>query len=76
MIIILAEICGWIATFFRGAGMLAKKASMVKILVSVGNLFWCINGIMTNNVPLMASNGFCLLVMFYEFWKQRKTKEN
>ena len=76
MIAIIAEICGWIATFFRGAGMLAKNANMVKILVSIGNLFWFINGLMTHNTPLMVSNGFCLLAMLYEFWKQQKTKEN
>ena len=66
MFSIIAEIIAWIATIFRGAGMLAKKANMVKYLVSIGNLCWMINGIMTKNVPLVVSNGFCLLVMLYE----------
>lgn len=61
-----AEIIGWIATVFRGAGMLCKGAQMVKYLVSIGNLCWMINGIMTKNTPLIVSNGFCLLVMIYE----------
>lgn len=62
----IANILGWIATIFRGAGMLAKKAILVKYLVSIGNLFWMLNGIMTRNVPLIVSNGFCLVVMLYE----------
>lgn len=66
MFSIIAEVIAWIATIFRGAGMLAKKANMVKYLVSIGNLCWMVNGIMTKNVPLIVSNGFCLLVMIYE----------
>ena len=50
--------------------MLAKKANMVKYLVSIGNLFWMINGVMTHNVPLVASNGFCLVVMLYQMYKE------
>ena len=71
-----AEILGWIATLFRGAGMLAKKANMVKYLVSIGNLFWMLNGIFTSNVPLIVSNGFCLLVMGYEIFKPKKGGNN
>lgn len=52
--------------------MLAKKASMVKYLVSVGNLFWMLNGVFTGNVPLIVSNGFCLLVMIYELLKTKR----
>lgn len=66
MFSIIAEVIAWVATIFRGAGMLAKKATMVKYLVSIGNLCWMINGIMTKNVPLVVSNAFCLLVMIYE----------
>lgn len=62
----IAEIIAWVATIFRGAGMLAKKADVVKYLVSMGNLFWLVNGAMTKNTPLMVSNGFCLAVMVYE----------
>lgn len=62
---------GWVATVFRGAGMLVKKADMVKYLVSIGNLFWMLNGVMTKNVPLVVSNGFCLAVMVVEIVKNR-----
>lgn len=70
MLTIIAEIIAWIATLFRGAGMLAKGVHNVKYLVSAGNLFWMINGIMTKNIPLIVSNAFCLLVMIYEIIKE------
>ena len=71
----IAEIIAWVATVFRGAGMLAKSAERVKYLVSLGNLFWMINGIMTSNVPLIVSNGFCLLVMAYDIVAKTKTTD-
>lgn len=72
--LILAEVMGWVATVFRGAGMLVKKTEMVKYLVSIGNLFWMLNGIMTKNVPLVVSNGFCLAVMVVEIVKTKIKK--
>ena len=72
----IAEIIGWIATVFRGSGMLMKNADMVKYLVSVGNFCWMINGILTENLPLIVSNAFCLIIMLYEiirnYYKNRK----
>lgn len=73
---IIAEIIGWIATVFRGAGMLMKEADLVKYLVSIGNLCWMINGILTNNIPLIVSNAFCLAVMLYEIMKKFIKKSN
>lgn len=35
----IAELIGWAATVFRGAGMLAKNADMVKYLVSIDIIF-------------------------------------
>ena len=72
----IAEIIGWIATVFRGAGMLMKRADLVKYLVSIGNLCWMINGILTGNVPLIASNAFCLAVMLFEIAKKVVKKED
>ena len=72
--LIFAEIIAWIATIFRGVGMLAKKANIVKYLVSIGNLCWMINGIITKNSPLIVSNGFCLAVMVFEIIKSNIKK--
>lgn len=66
MVGLIANIIGWIATFFRAAGMLMKRAMLVKILVSVGNMLWLINGLLTHNAPLIASNALCLVIMLYE----------
>lgn len=73
---VFAEIIGWVATVFRGAGMLAKRANMVKYLVSLGNLCWMISGILTKNAPLIASNAFCLVVMVYEIIKDSIKKKD
>jgi hypothetical protein len=75
MITLIAEIIAWVATIFRGAGMLAKSTNGVKYLVSLSNLFWMINGAITKNVPLVVSNCFCLLVMLYELLKRRNCAE-
>ena len=69
---ILIELIGWIATFFRSWGMLVKHPETVKYLVSIGNLFWMINGILTHNIPLIASNAICLLIMGIDVIKNRK----
>lgn len=71
MIVVLAEIIGWIATVFRSAGMLCKSANMVKYLVSIGNLCWMVNGIMTQNLPLIVSNAICLIIMMFEIVKNK-----
>lgn len=75
MIPLIAEIIGWVATFFRSAGMLCKSANMVKYLVSIGNLCWMVNGILTHNNPLIASNAICLIIMLVEIIKT-KIKKN
>lgn len=72
MAYIISQILGWIATFFRAGGMLAKKPLTVKLLVSVGNLGWMVSGILTSNIPLVVSNALCLVVMVVELVKSRK----
>ena len=74
MLYIISQIAGWIATFFRAGGMLAKKPMTVKLLVSAGNLGWCISGILTGNIPLIVSNALCLLVMAVELVRNKKKK--
>lgn len=71
MAYIISQILGWIATFFRAGGMLAKKPLTVKLLVSVGNLGWMVSGILTSNIPLVVSNALCLVVMIIELVKNR-----
>ena len=75
MLYILSQIFGWVATVFRAGGMLAKNANTVKYLVSIGNLGWLISGILTANIPLVVSNGLCLVVMVVELIKNRSNNE-
>ena len=56
--------------------MLMKKVELVKYLVSIGNLCWMINCILTKKIPLIASNGFCLAIMLYEIVKKLIKKDN
>ena len=71
MLYILSQILGWIATFFRASGMLAKKPMTVKILVSIGNLGWMLSGVLTANIPLVVSNALCLVVMVVELIRDK-----
>lgn len=71
MLYILSQICGWVATFFRAGGMLAKKPMTVKILVSVGNVGWAVSGVLTGNIPLIVSNVVCIIVMLVEIFRTK-----
>ena len=72
----IAVIIGWIATVFRSWGMLVKNAELVKYLVSIGNLLWMINGILTGNAPLIASNAICLLIMGIDIIKNKYVEKS
>lgn len=74
MLYILSQILGYIATFFRASGMLAKKPMTVKILVSIGNLGWMLSGVLAANVPLVMSNALCLVFMVVELIRDKKKK--
>lgn len=69
--VLLAEIFGWFATVFRAGGMLCKSADLVKWLVSIGNLLWMVNGILTHNAPLITSNAICLIIMAIDLFKRK-----
>ena len=71
MLYILSQVAGWIATFLRAGGMLAKEPLTIKLLVSAGNLGWLISGILTANVPLVVSNGLCLIIMVVELIRNK-----
>lgn len=75
MFYVLSQVAGWIATAFRAGGMLAKDAMRVKVLVSIGNGLWALSGLLTGNLPLIASNVLCLVVMVVELIRQRKEKK-
>lgn len=71
MFYILSQVAGWIATFLRAGGMLAKEPMTIKLLVSAGNFGWLISGILTANAPLVVSNGLCLIIMVVELIRNK-----
>lgn len=75
MLYILSQVAGWIATFLRAGGMLAKDPLTIKLLVSAGNLGWLISGVLTANVPLVVSNGLCLIIMVVELIRMKHNGE-
>jgi len=75
MINVIIEIIGWVATLFRSAGLLAKSPNFIKGLTSIGNLLWMISGIMTKNIPLIASNAICLVIMLIDIVKEYLSKK-
>ena len=75
MLYILSQVAGWIATFLRAGGMLAKEPMTIKLLVSAGNLGWLISGTLTANVPLIVSNGLCLIIMVVELVRKGGNKK-
>ena len=76
MLYIFSQIAGWIATFLRAGGMLAKEPLTIKLLVSAGNLGWLISGLLTANVPLVVSNGLCLIIMVVELIRKSRNKKD
>lgn len=72
MLEVINLIVSWSAVFFRAGGMLAKNPMTVKWLVSIGNLGWLLSGIFTGNIPLIVSNGICLVVMGIEVVRRKK----
>lgn len=76
MLYILSQIAGWIATFLRAGGMLAKEPMTIKLLVSAGNFGWLISGLLTANVPLVVSNGLCLIIMVVELIRKSINKKD
>lgn len=72
MLEIINFIISWTAVFFRASGMLAKKPMTIKLLVSLGNAGWLVSGILTQNIPLIASNAICLAIMIVEFIRSKK----
>lgn len=74
MLSVINFVVSWTAVGFRAGGMLAKNPNKIKLLVSAGNLGWLISGILTANIPLVASNGICLAVMIVELARKKRKK--
>lgn len=67
---IIAEIIGGFAALFRVSSLFSKVSERIKILVTIGNLLFMIQGIINKSPSLIISNGACLVAFIVQFLKK------
>lgn len=67
---IIAEIIGGFAALFRVSSLFSKVPERIKILVTIGNLLFMIQGIINKSPSLIISNGACLVAFIVQFLKK------
>ena len=67
---IIAEIIGGFAALFRVSSLFSKVPERIKILVTIGNLLFMIQGIINKSPSLIISNGACLIAFVIQFLKK------
>lgn len=67
---IIAEIIGGFAALFRVSSLFSKIPERIKILVTIGNLLFMIQGIINKSPSLIISNGACLVAFIVQLLKK------
>jgi hypothetical protein len=67
---IIAEIIGGFAALFRVSSLFSKVPERIKILVTIGNLLFMIQGTINKSPSLIISNGACLIAFVIQFLKK------
>lgn len=67
---IIAEIVGGFAALFRVSSLFSKIPERIKILVTIGNLLFMIQGIINKSPSLIISNGACLVAFIVQLLKK------
>lgn len=67
---IIAEIIGGFAALFRVSSLFSKVPERIKVLVTIGNLLFMIQGIINKSPSLIISNGACLVAFIIQFLKK------
>jgi hypothetical protein len=67
---IIAEIIGGFAALFRVSSLFSKVPKRIKILVTIGNLLFMIQGIINKSPSLIISNGACLVAFIVQLLKK------
>jgi hypothetical protein len=67
---IIAEIIGGFAALFRVSSLFSKVPERIKILVTIGNLLFMIQGIINKSPSLIISNGACLVAFIVQLLKK------
>ena len=67
---IIAEIIGGFAALFRVSSLFSKIPERIKILVTIGNLLFMIQGIINKSPSLIISNGACIVAFIVQLLKK------
>ena len=67
---VIAEIIGGFAALFRVSSLFSKVPERIKILVTIGNLLFMIQGIINKSPSLIISNGACLVAFIVQLLKK------
>lgn len=71
---LIAEIIGGFAALFRVSSLFSKVPERIKLLVTVGNFLFMVQGIINKSPSLIISNGACLIAYIIQFFKNKKEK--
>jgi len=69
---IFAEIIGGFAALFRVSSLFSKVPERIKLLVTVGNFLFMVQGIITRSPSLFISNFACLIAYVIQAFKSKQ----
>lgn len=72
---LIAEIIGGFAALFRVTSLFAKAPERIKLLVTLGNFLFMVQGIITKSPSLFISNFACLVAYLVQYFQNRKIKK-
>lgn len=67
---IIAEIIGGFAALFRVSSLFSKIPERIKLLVTIGNFLFMVQGIITKSPSLFISNFACLIAFVIQHFKK------
>ena len=71
---VIAEVVGGFAALFRVTSLFSKAPERIKLLVTIGNFLFMIQGIINKSPSLFISNFACLVAYGLQFIKNKSTK--
>ncbi len=72
---LIAEIIGGFAALFRVTSLFSKSPDRIKLLVTVGNFLFMVQGIINKSPSLFISNFACLLAYLIQYINGKRKKE-
>ena len=69
---LIAEIIGGFAALFRVTSLFSKSPDRIKLLVTIGNFLFMVQGIINKSPSLFISNFACLLAFLIQYFNGRR----